>query len=256
MLRVSIVAVSTVLLGLPLAARQGEGPRFDVVSIKPNNSPEPGGRNALESGSYSGIGVTLRRMIALAYLPVPTSLISGGPTWLTSDRFDVRARFTGNPPREQLQLMMRAMLADRFKLRVHRETRATPVFALVVDRPGVLGPALRPAKVDCASPEGNKTNMPWCAFQYTDGLIRGAGVTLDRIAGELDAGRIVVNRTGLAGLYDLELRWASDPGTSPAADAPPGLATALREQLGLRLQTDTAPLEHLVIDSAERPAPD
>lgn len=120
MLRVSIVAVSTVLLGLPLAARQGEGPRFDVVSIKPNNSPEPGGRNALESGSYSGIGVTLRRMIALAYLPVPTSLISGGPAWLTSDRFDVRARFTGNPPREQLQLMMRAMLADRFKLRMHR----------------------------------------------------------------------------------------------------------------------------------------
>lgn len=98
--------------------------------------------------------------------------------------------------------------------------------------------------------------MPWCAFQYTDGLIRGAGVTLDRIAGELDAGRIVVNRTGLAGLYDLELRWASDPGTSPAADAPPGLTTALREQLGLRLQTDTAPLEHLVIDSAEHPSPD
>lgn len=256
MLRLSLVAVSALLLGLPLAARQGDGPRFDVVSIKPNNSPEPGGRNALEPGSYTGLGVTLRRIIALAYLPIPTSLISGGPSWLASDRFDVHAKFSGNPPREQLQLMMRAMLVDRFKLRVHRETRPTPVFALVVDRPGVLGPALRPAKVDCASPDGNKTNLPWCAFQYTNGLFRGDGVTLDRIAGELDAGRIVVNRTGLAGLYDLELRWSPDAGTSPVADAPPGLATALREQLGLRLQTDTAPLEHLVIDSADRPAPD
>ena len=67
---------------------------------------------------------------------------------------------------------------------------------------------------------------------------------------------MVVNRTGLVGRYDIELRWTPDPGTTTDADAPPGLVTALREQLGLRLQPDTAMLEHLVIDSAERPTPD
>jgi uncharacterized protein (TIGR03435 family) len=73
---------------------------------------------------------------------------------------------------------------------------------------------------------------------------------------EIAAGRIVVNRTGLTGRYDVELRWTPDPSAATAADAPPGLVTALREQLGLRLQTDTVPREHLVIDSVERPQPD
>jgi uncharacterized protein (TIGR03435 family) len=245
------------LLGVPLTAQQTDGLRFDVVSIKPNNSPEPAGRNALEPGGYSGIGVTLRRIVALAYLPIPTSLIDGGPPWLTTDRFDVRARFEGNPPRAQLQRMMQAMLAERFRLRVHTEIRPTRVFALTLERSGALGPSLRPAEIDCANrPQGSLPNVPWCAFQYTDGLLRGRGVTLDQIAAELDAGRIVVNRTGLTGRYDVELRWTPDPGTPAGADAPPGLTTALREQLGLRLQTDTAPLEHLVIDAAERPTPD
>jgi uncharacterized protein (TIGR03435 family) len=81
-------------------------------------------------------------------------------------------------------------------------------------------------------------------------------VTLDQIAGEIAAGRIVVNRSGLSGRYDVEPRWTPDPGPTAAADAPPGLVTALREQLGLRLQTDTVPMEHLVIDSIERPQPD
>lgn len=247
----------SICVAVPRGAPQPAGPRFDVVSIKPNNSPDPGGRNALEPGTYTGIGVTLRRIIALAYLPIPTSRIDGGPSWLMTDRFDVRAKFEGNPSGEQLRLMMRAMLADRFKLRVHTEMRPTRVYALQVDRAGTRGPSLQPAEIDCANrPQSNQPNVPWCAFQYTDGLLRGRGVTLDQIAGELTAGRIVVNRTGLTGRYDVELRWTPDPGTATDADAPPGLVTALREQLGLRLQPDTAMLEHLVIDSAERPTPD
>ena len=97
---------------------------------------------------------------------------------------------------------------------------------------------------------------PWCAFQYTEGLLRGRGVTLDQIALELVAGRLVVNRTGLAGRYDVELRWTPDPAGDARPDAPPGLVTALREQLGLRLQTDMVPMDHLVIDSVDRPMPD
>ncbi len=250
-----VAALGCSAVGLP--AEQVETPRFEVVSVKPNTSPEPGGRNALEPGGYEGIGVTLRRMIALAYMPIPNSMIVGGPSWLSTDRFDVRARFAGNPPRDQLQQMMRTMLAERFKLRTHLEMRSTRVFALTIERAGALGSSLRPAEIDCGNSAARQPNMPWCSFRYTQGLLTGRGVTLDQIAGELDAGRVVVNRTGLSGRFDVDLRWTPDPGaSSDVADAPPGLATALREQLGLRLQPDSASFEHLVIDSAERPEPD
>jgi uncharacterized protein (TIGR03435 family) len=250
-------AVLFAFVATPVIAQQGDGPRFDVVSVKPNNSPEPGGRNALEPGGYEGINVTVRRLIALAYMPLPFTLIEGGPSWIGTDRFDVRAKFPGNPPRDELQRMMRNLLADRFKLRTHLEKRPTPIYALVIERSGVLGPSLHPAEIDCANPAADRQpNVPWCAFQYTDGLLRGRGVTLDQIAGEIAAGRIVVNRSGLTGRYDVELRWTPDPGPTAAADTPPGLVTAVREQLGLRLQSDTAEMEHLVIDSVERPQPD
>ena len=250
------VAMLAVSMATPLA-QQSDGPRFDVVSVKPNDSPEPGGRNALERGTYEGLNVTVRRMIALAYMPMPFSLIDGGPAWINSERFDVRAKFPDGTPRQQVQVMMRAMLADRFRLRTHLEKRPTPIYALIVERAGALGPSLQPAKIDCANPAADKQpNVPWCAFQYTEGLLRGRGVTLDQIAGEIATGRIVVNRTGLTGRFDVELRWTPDPNATTAADAPPGLVTAVREQLGLRLQSDTAEMEHLVIDSVERPTPD
>ena len=249
---ISAAAVLVLSAVLPLYGQRHDGPRFEIVSVRPNNSPEPGGRNALERATYEGLNVTVRRMIALAYMPMPFSLIAGGPAWITTERFDVRAKFPDGTPRDQLQAMMRAMLADRFKLRTHMEMRPTQVYALVVDRPGALGPSLQTAQIDCANrPAG--TGGAWCAFQYTEGLLKGRGVTLDQIAIELVAGRLVINRTGLAGRYDVELRWTSDPKADAPADAPPGLVTALREQLGLRLQPDTASMEHLVIDSVQRP---
>jgi uncharacterized protein (TIGR03435 family) len=250
-------AVLVVFAAMPLHGQRNDEPKFDVVSVKPNRSPEPGGRNALERGTYEGLNVTVRRMIALAYMPMPFSLIDGGPDWIGSDRFDVRAKVPDGTPRERLQQMMRNMLAERFQLRTHLEKRPTPIYALIVERPGVLGPSLQPAKIDCANPAADRQpGVPWCAFQYTEGLLRGRGVTLDQVAGEIAAGRIVVNRTGLTGRYDVELRWTPDPSITAAADAPPGLVTAVREQLGLRLQSDTAEMEHLVIDSVERPEPD
>jgi uncharacterized protein (TIGR03435 family) len=243
-------------IATPLA-QQSDGPRFAVVSVKPYNSPEPGGRNALVPGAYEGIGVTVRRVIGLAYAPLPASLIDGGPGWLNTDRFEIHAKFEGNPPREQVQQMLRALLADRFKLRTHIEMRPTRVFALTVEKPGVLGPALRPAEECVNRPPNSGPGGPGCGgFQFTDGLLRGRDATLDRIAGELPVERIVVNRTGLTGRYDVELKWTPDSGATVAPDGPPGLVTALREQLGLRLQTDTVPMEHLVIDSVERPQPD
>ena len=228
-----------------LHAQQTGAPHFDVVSIKRSVTPELGGRNALEAGRYIGTGVTLRRIIGLAYMPLPVSRLVGGPGWLATDRFDVEAKFTGAPPREEVQAMMRAMLADRFRLRAHVEMRPAPIYALRVLREGTLGPSLTKSTADCA--------VERCNFQYLDGLIRGRGVTLDRIADEITAGRTVVNRTGLTGIYDVELRWTPDSVQPAADDAPPGLVTALREQLGLKLDSDTMTLDFLVIDAAERP---
>src|SRR5688572_9089584 len=148
------VAMLAASMATPLA-QQSDGPRFAVVSVKPYKSPEPGGRNALVPGAYEGIGVTVRRVIGLAYAPLPASLIDGGPGWLSTDRFEIHAKFEGNPPREQIQQMLRAMLAERFKLRTHMETRPARVFALTVEKPGVLGPALRPAEIDCANRPSN-----------------------------------------------------------------------------------------------------
>jgi uncharacterized protein (TIGR03435 family) len=245
-MRRMIHALSLVVcLAVTAAAQQGGTPRFDVVSIKPHADPEPGGRNALEPGRYVGIGVTMRRIIGLAYTPLPVSRLVGGPSWLGTDRFDVEAKFSGTPSREQVQTMMRTMLAERFGLRAHVEMRPAPVYALHLVRPGGLGPSLRVSTTDCAKEK--------CAFQYLDGLIRGRGVSLDRIADEIAAVRPVVNRTELSGLYDVDLRWTPD-GTQPANDdAPPALVTAVREQLGLRLDPETMPMDFLVIDAAERP---
>jgi uncharacterized protein (TIGR03435 family) len=240
-----------------LHAQQAETPHFDVVSIKRNTTGEQGGKNGLDPGAYTGINVTVRRMIALAYLPLPNAQIVGGPGWINTDRFDVRATFTGTPSRSQLQEMLRAMLADRFRLRLHTESQPTAVFALSVARAGGLGPALTRSTLDCSNPgqrPPSSAGMPSCAFQYTDGLIRGRGVTLDQIAAEIVAGRTVVNRTGLDGFYDVELRWTPDSTQVPADDAPPTLATALREQLGLRIDAATLPMDHLVIDSVAAPA--
>ena len=243
-------------LARSLYAQQADGPKFDVVSIKRNTSGEQGGKNGLDPGVYTGINVTGRRIIALAYQPLPNAQIDEGPDWIRTERFDVQARFSGTPSRPQLQQMLRALLADRFKLRTHIESRPTPVFALAVLKPGALGPALTRSGLDCSNPAqrpAGSAGVPSCAFQYTDGLIRGRGVTLDQIAAEITAGRTVVNRTGLDGVFDVDLRWTPDATAPPADDAPPTLTTALREQLGLRLDPVTLPLEHLVIDSVERP---
>jgi uncharacterized protein (TIGR03435 family) len=254
--------LAAVAAGLGIArtlyAQQVTAPQFDVVSIKRSAAAEPGGRNALDPGAYVGINVTLRRLLALAYQPLPNAQIVGGPEWMNSARFDVQAKFTGTPTRPQVQQMLRAMIGDRFRLRSHMEARPTPVFALVRLRPGETGPSLRRSSLDCSNPAATRapsaaTAGPTCGFQYTDGLIRGRGVTLDQVAAELTAGRTVVNRTGLDGGYDVDLRWTPDATQVPGDDAPPTLATALRDQLGLRLEATTQTMDFLVIDSAERP---
>jgi uncharacterized protein (TIGR03435 family) len=218
----------------------------------------------------------------------------GIPEWAASARFDVNATAPpglGSTTLEQRRAMMQAMLADRFKLATHYETREVPAYDLVLARSdGKLGPQLTPSDIDCAAraaaqraaadaaraagqpppappppPTASPTDPPApCTMRSTTNRFDGH-MTMAQLAMALRgmSGRVVVDKTGLTGYYTLVLQSAS---TSPGLAAPPGsiatttdppsVFTAVQEQLGLRLVSSRAPVEVLVIDRIERPTPD
>jgi bla regulator protein blaR1 len=236
-----------------LAHAQPASPSFDAASIKTNRSGEQGGSSKFAANTYLGVNVTLKRVIGLAYSPIQA--FTGGPGWIESDRYDITAKAEGNPGRQQLQFMLRSLLADRFKLVVHKETRDSPAFALVLDRSdGKLGPSLRRSDAQCAEPVPQKGpsgngDAPACGFRIGAGALAGRGATMERLAAELILlDRLVVDRTGLTGVFDMDVQWT--PGEH---DDNSDLFRALREQLGLKLQPTRVPVEVLVIESAAKP---
>jgi uncharacterized protein (TIGR03435 family) len=231
---------------------------FDVVSVKPNTSGETGGTSRAQPGRYQGINVTLFRVITLAYRPVQE--FAGGPDWIKTAHFDIEARSDRSPTPDQMLEMLRTMLADRFTLVVHNERKESPVYALTLARrDGRLGPRLKRAEAECAPPDSGPAQSsqarPRCGFRLGNGALSGEGATMARLASELSfVDRQVIDRTGLAGAFDIDLEWTPDsPGAAPSPDAGPSIFTAIQEQLGLRLEPATAPLDIIVIDSAERP---
>lgn len=255
-------------------------PSFEVASIKVNKSGEPGGGFRPRGSQLVVVNYTLFDIIRNAY-GLQGNQILGGPAWITaaSERFDITAKATEGTKPDQMLLMVQQLLADRFKLRLHQETRELPIFALVMARDDRrLGPQMKPAAFDCttlraALARGERPTLPpradkpSCGAQTRLGHFLVGGYPMSDIARNLSAfvgGRPVVDRTGLTGIYDFELTWTPDqlppapPGqTLPPADPNgPSLFTAVQEQLGLRLQATTGPVEVLVIDNAERPTPD
>jgi uncharacterized protein (TIGR03435 family) len=243
-----IVSVAAFTAGSVTRAQLAE-PSFDVAVIKTNKSGEQGGGSGFEGSSYRGTNVSLMRVVRLAYSPIQE--FAGASGWMDTERFDILAKAEGNPTRQQLQLMLRSLLADRFKLVVHKETREKPAFALGLARPdGKLGPSLRPSEVDCSP--GNRDRVPKgsCGFRAGRGFLSSRSATMGMLASELIlTGRLVVDRTGLTGSYDLDLRWTPDEFETSSE-----LITALREQLGLKLEAIRAPVEVIVVDKAERPS--
>jgi uncharacterized protein (TIGR03435 family) len=237
-------------------------PQFEVASIKPNKSGD--GRVMMSvqpGGRFTATNVTLRMMIRNAY-QLQEFQITGGPSWIADERFDIaakaeagdtmgdpfRAEQTGQPSRGQL--MIRALLAERFKLVVHNEEKEMPIYALVPPPdPGRGGPP------------------PQCGIRIGPGNMAVGGSPMSQVATSLSmfAGRIVVDKTGLSGSYDFTLTWTPDqmPGAGqrpPGAPEPPpidpngaSLFTAVQEQLGLKLDSQRGPVAMLVIDRAERP---
>ena len=266
-----------------VAPAQEKDATFEVASVKPNRSGDSNGMlRMLPGGRVSASNMPVRPIITFAYQLAQYQLV-GGPGWLASDRYDLIAKLEGDPgpvfapggtAPNPMQLALRNLLEDRFKLKVHRETREMDIYALVMAKPGGgPGPNLKPTTQDCAAaaaaaqrgaqpPPGAATGVPFCGIQGGPGRIRFGGLPASALAQAFSgpAGRMVVERTGLTGAWDFELSYAAEgrgaPGGADAAPADPNapsLFTAIQEQLGLKLESTKGPVEVLVIDSVERP---
>jgi len=292
MLTIAVVSALTVAV---LPQQPSPSPAFEVVSVKPNQSGDSGGQFRIEPGGrVTWRNVTLSAMVNGAYQRFQRDScceIVGGPDWFNEARFDVVAQAQGGLPRpdadgfpSQLLAMIRAVLADRFRLVTHWEPRERPIYNLVLDRPDRrLGPKLVPAAVDCAKvAEATLGGTPLpprpgrgleCNFSRTTeaeaGSLQGNAVTITALARFLAVeglGREVVDRTGLSGTFDVDMLYLPEfpvggvppdrLAFDPRFQGRPGLTTALREQLGLKVEATRGPVDVLVIDSVERPTPD
>jgi bla regulator protein blaR1 len=252
---------------------------FEVASVRPNNS----GSIAMDTGQpfkggrYTATNVALRNLVALAY-GVPVAQVAGGPEWIGQatvdrrfiggDRFDIAGTLPQGVSASQVPGMLRALLADRFKLVTHNETREVPMYALVLARnDGRLGPQLRKAALDCDSavaagvviPAAKPGERGLCASEI-GGEILGRGQRLSVLARNLSlfAGRSVVDKTGLTGGFDFDLRFPElitrpeDKGPA-GGELTNGILPALQDQLGLKLDSIRGNLEFVVIDSVAHP---
>lgn len=262
---------------------------FDVASVKLSESnvlPSssnfplgPGSAYVPNGGNFSAARFPLATYVAFAYEIMGSqqeSLMSQLPRWAITDKFDIQARTDGSPAKDakdQMRLMMRSLLADRFKLALHFETRQGPAFGLLALKPGQTGPLLRPHPNDSSCSSAPAPNQPGGQFpavcgglspmpSSAPGLVRfGArNVTMEFIAnmltsmGALD--QPILDQTGLAGTFDFALEWVfQPPGTNLQTDLPgPLFMDAVREQLGLKLESRRGPVEVLVLDHVERPS--
>jgi uncharacterized protein (TIGR03435 family) len=261
--RIEVGVLCSLLMSLYAAFAQTgpESPMFEVVSVHPGKSGgEP--RMAPSPGGLVAENVTARMLIRAAYRMDESSML-GGPGWLDAARYNVAAKTSRAASQDLLRLMLQRLLADRFQLKVHRDTRQGQAYALMVaDK---KGPMLHPAdSARCAV----ATAIP-CGrtLKPSQGPITGEGVSMQEFARFLTglAGLPVLDHTGLSGIFDITLRVSSandaanagngkeTPDSSPDGRAA-ALATALREQLGLRLEPARGPVELLVIDSVKRPS--
>ena len=273
-----IVAALALTAGITTAQdRLAPALRFEAASIRPSaEGGPPISGTTIQANRMRGAKVTLLALIRSVYYGeglTSENQYEGGPDWIRTDRWDFEAVAAMTPTRPQFNEMLRNLLADRFRLRFRREQRQLPIFALLVARDDRRpGPNLTSVKIDCAAykeafnklqPSGPPPAPgPMREPRACDTLIvanqgyrlAGRAVELSEFARTLtpyfDAP--VLDRTGLPGQYNFELTFVRDP---QATDGIP-LATALREQLGLRVERQQAPMDVIVIESAERPTND
>jgi bla regulator protein blaR1 len=261
-------------------------PSFEVASIKPDHSGAP--NRFFRFADPSRLTITnmpVKDLIEFAYHVQPFQ-ISGGPGWINSQGYDIQAKVDDSVvaqlqklPREQrmdqFRLMLQSLLADRFKLKLSRETKQLPIYDLVVAKGG---PKLTPTTVPAAPPipSANEQSRPrGPMMMMSPGRITAKAVDMSALAELLGrdpalGGRLVVDQTGLKGKYDFTLQFAPEremliPGTNDRppmpADGPPppdanapSIFTAIQEQVGLKLEPTKGPVQTLVIESIEQPS--
>jgi uncharacterized protein (TIGR03435 family) len=232
---------------LLLSAGLAQAPRqFEVAVIKPTLAGANAGTsfNLFEGGRIRITNETVKLLIRAAF-EIQNAQIVGGPGWLDTDRYDIEAK-TGRPEkieRGELKPLLQSLLAERFNLQFHRETRELTVYALVVAK---NGPRFK------AKASGEVIAMNTHSGPGKSQLI-GTGVSMDLLAGYIGnrLSRIVLDKTGLNETYNVTLEWAPEQGPESSE---PSLVTALRKQLGLRLESQKSPAEVLVIDSLRKPS--
>jgi len=235
-------------------------PSFEVAAIKRSTNLDTGGTlGLLPGGRFRTVNFNARTLLAIAYRTRPPrtldqSQIIGAPDWMSTERYDINAKIStelaATMDKDPLLMpkLVRSLLEDRFKLRVHMEVRELPVYLLVVaKKDGSLGPQLRPSDVNCQK-ERNK-----CAIRGGTGRFTGGSVTIETLAVMMSnpSGRPVFDRTGLAGRFDAELEWAEEAGSDK-----PSIFAAVQEQLGLKLEAARQALDVVVVDHVERPTED
>jgi uncharacterized protein (TIGR03435 family) len=247
---------------VPSAAAAQSTPAFDVISIKPAKPGSTGSNSRFNNATYTAGNETLDEIMQYDAYGVSAPRILGIPPGLDKAHFDIEAKMDPDDyarmqalpsarRTEQFQQQVRQLLAERFKLVLHTETRELPVYALVVAKGG---PKLQPTQKPDSDSSHSRT-----------GYLNGEGMNMEHLANTLtrvssaELGRIIIDKTGLTGKYDLTLKWTPENGHPSALNgepdtSAPSIFTAIQEQLGLKLESTKASIPVLVIDHAELPA--
>jgi len=271
-----VLLAGGVSAGPLVGAQSADNPTFDVASVKSNHSGDEESASFVQPGGrYTATNVTLRTLVKSAY-GLHDSQFVGGPSWINSERFDIIAKAEGYTTpsafRDQARLMLRPLLADRFKLVLRRERRTLPVYALVLAKSGGgFGPQFHRSNArDCngslvamatvAGAAEPAVPLPCGAEVYRPGHLAARGMALSNLVLNVSrwTDRVVVDRTGLEGKFDWDLQWIPEDLTrdSIVALEGPSLVAALRDQAGFRLEGQRRAIEVLAVDRAERPEPD
>jgi uncharacterized protein (TIGR03435 family) len=280
-IRRAAMLLTGVILTSGIAAAQSPpaDPQFDVMSVKPNTGNGPQSMR-VTPGRAAVTNIPLKTLIQFAYQVQPREL-ADAPDWISVERFDIIATANPSSSVEQMRIMLRGLLADRFKLKVHREKRELPIYALTLARrDGKFGPNLHESAVDCAANGARPldANAQDPAQQdpakrcmlvplFNLGRFQARGLHMENVASALNnvVDRTIVDKTGLKGAFEFDLSWTPDalqPANAGPTAAPrpevsgPSLFSALQEQLGLKLNAERDQIEVLVIDRVERPTPD
>jgi len=282
-MKVALIAVAVAILNAPPMRAQSATtrPAFEVASIKRNTSGTAGESIHIQRGGRFDVqNMPVRYIIWNAY-KLSDYQISGGPAWINSERYDIFAKSDSDSSPDELLLMLRTLLEDRFSLKIHRETQQGPVYAMTVAK---SGPRMEHAEGTCVprdpnhppsqTPPGQKASNYCGNMRRSSRTLDGRGIPVGPVAGVTPLGtlsgqlssildRTVIDKTALTGISNFHLEWTPIPAAAPPdgsatstsndADGP-SIFTALQEQLGLRLESAKGPVDMLVIDHVERPS--